>query len=259
VELAFRFDADLGFTDLWGIWDEVVEVAPSHFGITRQLLNARASADGVIAPLQLPAPELGAPGTGREGGGPGVTGAAASDTGSGTTQAVPAPIDPMSDPGIDAAETHGVPVMAIDPGVRDESGAPSHAASRPDLPAPPPLEVPAATAPEFPALDAYSLRLVAGRSLWDAGVAVSRSPSLAHLAAPFRVRVNPTDLDRLGAASGQQVRLHAAHKTCVLEVVADPGVPVGSASVSFNTPDGGASDLIDALAPVNDVRLESVS
>jgi anaerobic selenocysteine-containing dehydrogenase len=100
---------------------------------------------------------------------------------------------------------------------------------------------------------------VSGRTLWDAGVAVTRSPSLAHLAAPFRVRVNPTDLERLGAQSGQQVRLHALHKSCLLEAIADAGVPTGSASVPFNTPDGGAADLIDASAPVTDVRLESVT
>jgi NADH-quinone oxidoreductase subunit G len=253
AELASRLDADLGFTDLWGIWDEVVRLAPSHFGITRQLLNSRMAADGIVAPLQLPAVE---PGTGREGGGPGVTGAAASDTGSGTTQGVPAPIDPMSDPGIDAVETHGVPIQATDPGVHAESHPAEPSA---DLEPPPPLTVPPASAPAFPALDAYSLRLVAGRSLWDAGVGVTQSPSVAQLAAPFRVRVNPTDLQRLGATSGQQVQLHAAHKSCLLEAVADPDVPAGSASVAFNTPDGGASDLIDALAPVTDVRLESIS
>jgi hypothetical protein len=44
-----------------------------------------------------------------------------------------------------------------------------------------------------------------------------------------------------------------------MEAVADPGVPIGSASVAFNTPDGGAADLIDASAPVTDVRLESTN
>ena len=264
AELASRLGADLGFTDLWSIWDEVIRLAPSHFGLSRELLNSRVAADGLVAPFQLPSVQ---PGTGREGGGPGVTGAASSDTGSGTTQGVPAPIDPMSDPGIDAVETHGVPVQAIDPGVHDEgdaAAAQTRAArpAHPDLSPPSPLRVSAAAAPTLPALDAYSLRLVAGRTLWDAGIAVTRSPSLAPLAAsatPFRVRVNPTDLERLGAASGQQVRLHAAHKTCLVEAVADAGVPAGSASVVFNTLDGDAAELIDALAPVTDVRLESVS
>ena len=194
AELAFRLGRDLGFTDLAGIWEEVVRVAPSQFGMTRELLSSSRAADGIIAPLP-PTEEL--------------------------------------------PPTEGIALS--------------------DLKPPPSLRVQAAAPPSFPALDAYSLRLVASRSLWDAGVAVSRSPSLAHLAAPFRVRVNPTDLERLGATSGQQVRLHAAHKTCLLEAVADAGVPAGSASVVFNTAGEGAADLIDALAPVTDVRLESVS
>ncbi len=44
----------------------------------------------------------------------------------------------------------------------------------------------------------------------------------------------------------------------VLEVLADTGVPRGSASLIFNLPGEGAADLIDATSPVTDVRLESV-
>ena len=44
----------------------------------------------------------------------------------------------------------------------------------------------------------------------------------------------------------------------VLDVVADSGVPRGSASVTFNLPGEGAADLIDATSPVTDVRLETV-
>ena len=44
----------------------------------------------------------------------------------------------------------------------------------------------------------------------------------------------------------------------VLDVVADHGVPRGSAALTFNIPCDGAADLIDATAPVTDVRLETV-
>jgi hypothetical protein len=44
----------------------------------------------------------------------------------------------------------------------------------------------------------------------------------------------------------------------VTTVVADTGVPRGSASLDFNLPGEGAADLIDAFQPVTEVRLESL-
>jgi hypothetical protein len=41
--------------------------------------------------------------------------------------------------------------------------------------------------------------------------------------------------------------------------VVDPGVPRGSAALTFNTGDGVASDLIDASVPVAEVRVETVT
>jgi anaerobic selenocysteine-containing dehydrogenase len=102
------------------------------------------------------------------------------------------------------------------------------------------------------------LRLVSGRSLYDQGVLVQRSPALAELAPELRMRVNPYDLDRLGVTTGDRVRLHAPRRSCVLETVADTGVPRGSASLAFNTPGDGVADLIDATTPVTDVRLENL-
>ncbi|MEY2426874.1 MAG: NADH-quinone oxidoreductase subunit, partial [Actinomycetota bacterium] len=58
-----------------------------------------------------------------------------------------------------------------------------------------------------PALDAYSLRLVAGHMLYDHGSAVAASPSLANLVKPVVMRANPRDLDRLGVSTGSQVRV----------------------------------------------------
>jgi hypothetical protein len=43
----------------------------------------------------------------------------------------------------------------------------------------------------------------------------------------------------------------------VLEVVADAGVPRGSASLPFNLPSEPAADLIDGSLAVNDVRIET--
>src|SRR5205807_8893627 len=127
-----------------------------------------------------------------------------------------------------------------------------------DAALPPLLQFVAPTAAPSPALDAYSLRLVATRSLYDRGTLVQESAALRNLAASLTVRVNPYDLDRLGAKTGDQLRLHSPRATVVVKAVSDAGVPRGSAALPFNLPDGGAGDLIDATQPVTDVRIENV-
>src|SRR5207248_2501661 len=57
---------------------------------------------------------------------------------------------------------------------------------------------PASSGREVPAIDGYSLRLVSAHKLYDAGTLVQSAPSLAPLAPGSAVRVNPTDLERLG-------------------------------------------------------------
>ena len=54
------------------------------------------------------------------------------------------------------------------------------------------------TAFDAPPHDAYSLRLVAARRLYDRGAAIEASPSLHALVGTASVAVNPYDLDRIG-------------------------------------------------------------
>jgi anaerobic selenocysteine-containing dehydrogenase len=107
--------------------------------------------------------------------------------------------------------------------------------------------------------DAYSMRLVASRALYDAGVLVQKSPSLAPLAPGPHVAANPHDLSRLGVDPGDLVRVTSARAALVLPARADAGVPRGSVVVAFNQPGQGAADLVDAGQPVTDVRVETVS
>ncbi len=109
-----------------------------------------------------------------------------------------------------------------------------------------------------PALDAYSLRLVAGRMLYDNGAAVSASPSLAHMPKPVVMRVNQRDLDRLGVSTGSQVRVSGAHASFVVTVESDSGVPAGSAWLPVNVAADDARALIDASGPVTDIRIENL-
>jgi NADH-quinone oxidoreductase subunit G len=118
------------------------------------------------------------------------------------------------------------------------------------------FEAPAAAA-ELPALDRYSLRLVADRKLYDLGVLTRQSPSLAHLAPGTVLRVNPYDFDRLGVAEGAEVRLHSSRADLRVAITVDPGVPRGSAAVHFNQPGLDAASLIDAGERVTTVRVET--
>ncbi|MDP9388400.1 MAG: NADH-quinone oxidoreductase subunit NuoG, partial [Actinomycetota bacterium] len=101
-ELAARLGTDLGFESVEDVWAEVERLAPSHAGLTRGVLADGRSRDGVVPPLGAVAPgPLRPPGEG------------ATDTSSGSTTSVPADVDPMADPGIDAAETQGIPATAV--------------------------------------------------------------------------------------------------------------------------------------------------
>ncbi|MEY2475150.1 MAG: NADH-quinone oxidoreductase subunit [Actinomycetota bacterium] len=250
-ELAHRLGGDLGFESIEGIWSEIERTAPAHRGLTVAMLRERRFRDGVVAPI----PPEGAPET------------------------PPVPVDPMSDPGIDAVETHGETAFRKEgtedeaehgealhgeqgsaPEGDDEETIETHAPTTPAL-APPALL--AFTAPDaqssVPPPDAYSLRLVSGRELYDCGTLVQHSPALAPLARPARLRVNPYDLNRLGVATGGRVRLSSARANTVVEVKADDGVPRGSAALAFNVPGLFAGDLIDVTMPVTDIRIETVT
>ena len=227
VELSGRVGGALPYESLEQVWDEIATVAPSHVGISRAMLQDRRFRDGVVAPMReesLP-PE-------------------------------PPLIDPMADPGILEVETHGQPEMDREP----RPDVPDESADAPALPVPPLLTFAAVPGqPQVPSLDAYSLRLVSSRTLYDQGTLVQQSSSLAHLAPPGRLRVNPSDLDRLGLSTGGWVRMTWPRGSETIEVVADAGVPRGSASLPFNLSGPAAADIIDASAPINDVRIETVS
>ena len=86
--------------------------------------------------------------------------------------------------------------------------------------------------------DSYALRLVATRRLYDAGSSVTGSPSLTPLVPPLVARANPYDLDRLGATTGDRVRVRSDRGELVLPAEADDGVPRGAVAVDFNVPVG---------------------
>ncbi|MEM9468112.1 MAG: NADH-quinone oxidoreductase subunit NuoG [Actinomycetota bacterium] len=118
------------------------------------------------------------------------------------------------------------------------------------------IDAPVASGSAAPSNDAYSLRLVAGRRMYDAGTMIQACPSSAGLAAAPTVRLHPTDFDKLGLEGGTEVKVISARGELVLPVAADAGVPAGSAAIPANAPGCNANAVIDAAAAVTDVRLE---
>jgi predicted molibdopterin-dependent oxidoreductase YjgC len=140
----------------------------------------------------------------------------------------------------------------------EESGDTEPAAGteeRPEAPDPA-IPVPDWRVIDPPLLDAYSLRLVVRRKLYDRGTLVQHSPSLAGLAEPAALRLNPHDFDRLGIVPGDDVRVTSSRGHVTVAARPAPAVPRGVAVLDANKPGGRANVLIDANAPVTDVRVE---
>jgi NADH-quinone oxidoreductase subunit G len=223
ADVAFRLGADLGVESIADIQREVERLAVSHRGLTPELLGQNWAADGLVVPLR---PDDLARGEGTPVSIEGVT----------------EPPEPDStEPGSsepDATESES-PETAADSG-------------------PPPLRFsPPANQTQPPPVDAYSFRLVARRSLYDNGTLVQHAQSLAGLAPGGTLRLHGWDFDRLGIETGGRVRVSSATASVVVEAVPDPGVPKGVAAIAVNQPGSTIAELIDAGAPITEIRVET--
>ncbi len=233
VELTAALGADLGVRSMDELADELEGTAPAYAGLTQEVLNSDAAHDGIVVPL-----------------------------GPGDHHPDVAPIDPMALPGVESVERQGAPPRV------GASGLHPALARAAALGSPPPLlsgtGAPPAEPVHVPKADNYTLRLVAGRRLYDAGSSVTGSPSLTPLVPLLVARANPYDLDRLGASTGDRVRVRSARGELVLSAEPDEGVPRGVVVIDFNVPGGesapgnAVATLIDSRQPVTDVRMESV-
>ena len=249
VELASRLGADLGAASLEELWAEVQKISPLHAGVPLELLASRQGRDGVVVGLGASAGRLAGPGVAE----------------------FPLPLDPIAGPGIASAEIHPPTTVALpwagtgdSVGLGDVPGAGAGAAAQD--PAHPPMLQPATPGPTSsgpvttedtsPGGEKPWLRLVASRPMWDGGVLVQRSPSLANLHPPLRLSLHPDDLARLGTAPGDDVRVSTKRGSVVAAVVADRGVPRGTAVLPFNVPGDAAGSLIDASATCTELTVE---
>ena len=108
-----------------------------------------------------------------------------------------------------------------------------------------------------PHVDAYSLRLVSSRRMYDRGTLVQHAPSLAGLAAGAVLALNPYDFDRVGVDMGTEVQAISHVGEMFVPVVSDAGVPRGTAAFGYNCPDLDVRALIDNDAVVTDVRIQT--
>jgi NADH-quinone oxidoreductase subunit G len=256
AELAARFGTDFGLDTVEDVQDEIARRAPAYAAVDSELL--RRARDGAVVPVAEHPDEL------------------VFHSVIGVTTGVS--WEPIR-PGVAADESHlssvGTGVVSatgtgslttIKPGLAAEDTEASHAteatvataeealAAAPDL-----YEWDrAASAPVAIPPDAYSLRLVAARTLYDAGRTVASSPSLAALARGPALVVHPTDLSRVGVVDeGATVRVTSARATIELPVWTDTAIAPGTCFIPFAQGEPGANDLIDVSAPVTELRVET--
>jgi len=235
AELALRLGADLDLEAVDEVTDEIARLASSHRGADAALL--RRTVDGVVVPVgEIEAPVLDAP-----------------------AHAIGpvADADPAITGGpVESLVTVGGPAAAFgltEPALATPAGPPPSLGAGRSIPGPG-LEPPAvhqwdgrpAIAEPPPPTEGEGLRLVAGRVLYDAGVAVTRSPSIAGLARPATVAVHPAEAVRLGLAAGAAVRVTSPRGSITLPLRTDSALPRGVASLPLNPAGSGAGDLIEA-------------
>jgi NADH-quinone oxidoreductase subunit G len=268
VELADRLGHDLGFTSVEEIWAEVESLSPAHAGITAAVLAQPGNADGVLAPPAEATVQLGR-----------VVEAIGADATADVPTAEPpsdpdAPGDaPSTDEAVDqaqlvddaetaaeVAEAVADEVEAADAGPDEEGddaagggeAAPAVGSARPPMVR---FAAPVA-APSPGPVDAYALRLVTTRSLYDGGTLLQHSPSLAPLAPGAGVRLHPVDFEKIGVPEGGEVRVTSSRGSVVLPLLADAAVPRGTAAVRANQPGPRIAELLDAGEVSIDVRIE---
>jgi NADH-quinone oxidoreductase subunit G len=164
------------------------------------------------------------------------------------------PLDPMAFPGIRSTDAVGLGAhTGTTSSVDLASTTSTTSATLSDLGAGERIDVPLA--------DAYALRVNLSRRLFDNGIAVQGSPSLATLKAVSVLHLNHFDLDRLGVVTGDVVGVTGTRGSIRLPVALDDDVPRGVTEIAFGSLDADGEDVVRPILDGGDViaqvRLES--
>jgi NADH-quinone oxidoreductase subunit G len=240
-ELAVRLGTDFDFATVDEVTDEIARVAPAAEGVDTELL--RRARDGVVLPLREHRDEI-------------VLRTRAlsilADDGSGASW------DPIKVEG-EAAAGAEVDDAEVESIARDDGAEPAAEVREPAA-GTPDLWTWDGSVPDVvvPPRDAYALRLVVGRRLYDNGRMVSEAPVLERVRRPFPLRINPHAASLLGLEAGAQVRLTSNRGSIIATVDPDAGVPEGIGQLEFSADGAGVAELIAADATITDARVETL-
>ena len=170
AELAFRLGADLDLEHVDEVTDELARVAPAFAGVTAQLL--RDARDGVVLPLSEHGGEI----VWRR---------------PGTSLTDQPSWEPIKVDALDSAEPASE---------SEDAAAQALATETHELPAPQPHDLYVwdrqVAELQMPGRDAYALRLVSGRPLYDDGATVQYSASVHNLKRTVELLVAAPDMQR---------------------------------------------------------------
>ena len=237
VELAVHLDGDLGLDSVGDVWDEIERLAPAYQGITRAVLDGVGAADGVVAPLAASAVTLGR----RDAG----------------------PLDPIAVPGVESVERQGAPPRAglaesPERRARRRRARRRHRRARPD-PAPRPVRPPRLDVPHVVPNDSTR------SGWWPPGRSTTGGPPWPR-SPPWpdwwpRRRCGPTPSTSTSWAWPRADRYGCAPPRASLWRRPWPttSLPRKVVAADFNVPldEGTVADLIDAAAPVVELRMET--
>lgn len=275
VELASRLGGDLGVTSLEELWGEIQHLSPLHTDVPLALLVSRQGRNGVVVGSegsahmpQVPPPldPMADPGIAQVEIHPAPPASlSVANPGVGRANAPGAGPEDVQEQGGAAAAGPGAPGEHLPGGPATLTGTTSPT-GRPPMVTLASVRANAAVVPAtgpggpppVPGPGTNVLRLATNRPMWDGGVLLQHSPSLAALHPGLVLRANPADLDALALATGAKVSVSSARGALVAEVQADAGVAPGTAVLPFNLPGAGAGALIDAVAPYTEVRVGPV-
>jgi NADH-quinone oxidoreductase subunit G len=107
-----------------------------------------------------------------------------------------------------------------------------------------------------PRTDAYSLRLVVDRTLYDDGVLVAHSPSMVPSRREAAIRLSVADAAALGVLAGDRIRLTGERGALSGVVAVDAGLARGTVAVPHRTGGTDPGELLAAGEVACDVRVE---
>jgi NADH-quinone oxidoreductase subunit G len=229
AELASAMELDLGASSIGELTDEIERVAPLYAGVTQGALDSPGARDGILVPLSASSSRV-------------------------SIRRV-LPVDPIALPGVESVEVQGAPARA------GQVRATTAVSDTPkDASQPATVLLPDEfTVPHVEKLDQYSFRLLVSRKLFDKGSWVSNSPSLLSLIPRAVAMMAPSDVERLGLAKGQRVRIRSARGSIELEAVAVSGIPSQVVAVVMGAKQGDdLLELVDVARPVTDVVVETL-